>query len=527
MSADLDRGGSAFQDWTLDALGNWAGFTDQGDSQTRDHNAANETGAISGDLKWIDPTYDDAGNMTSGPAPGAETTEYKFVYDAWNRLVKVTDSAGTTTIAEYRYDGLGRRIAKLVPNGENWDRTDYHYNEAWQCLEQRYGQGRAKETVPDTPNVQYLWDVRYVDAPVLRWRSVSGTLDETLYYCNDANMNVTALIDPDSGEAVERYVYDAYGKATVCDEDWTPRQGNTSAYASEILYSGYRFDAETGLYQVRFRYYHPTLGRWMQRDPKGHVDGMGMYEYVQSCPPSKCDPTGESTARPLAPPLYFGLNGPQPGIPQPAPVMPPPPPRSSAGFTDARDICAFIITTEITLYGPNATQELAAQWKAAMQTAWPNTFTFEDTQTGGVCSVSFNFNIMAQPTSNYFFTAWGDHKIYVAPGKGDSYVSRSTGNGTWYAGKSDWVAAHEAGHLMGLHERYHEGFGSRVGGATGLWDRVTVPDTGWAGNIMAEFNGTVDAGNIKELVEKVIRPNGKVHCPCECQESEEPDFQVP
>jgi YD repeat-containing protein len=44
---------------------------------------------------------DDApGNMVSGPKPGAETTELKFVYDAWNRLVKVTDSAGTTTIAE-------------------------------------------------------------------------------------------------------------------------------------------------------------------------------------------------------------------------------------------------------------------------------------------------------------------------------------------------------------------------------------------------------------------------------------------
>ena len=35
----------------------------------------------------------------------------------------------STTVAEYRYDGLGRRIAKLVPNAgtpANWDRTASH-----------------------------------------------------------------------------------------------------------------------------------------------------------------------------------------------------------------------------------------------------------------------------------------------------------------------------------------------------------------------------------------------------------------
>ena len=123
-------------------------------------------------------------------------------------------------MAEYRYDGLGRRIAKLVPNGENWDRTDYHYSEAWQCLEQRYGQGQANETVPDRPNVKYLWDTRYIDAPVLRWRSVSGTLNELLYVCNDANMNVTALIDPATGEANlhwtgQRFDDEGYSGATL------------------------------------------------------------------------------------------------------------------------------------------------------------------------------------------------------------------------------------------------------------------------------------------------------------------------
>jgi len=61
-----------------------------------------------------------------------------MVYDAWNSVVKVTDNSDAA-IAEYRYDGRGCRIAKFILNVNNWDRTDYYYNESWQCLEERYG----------------------------------------------------------------------------------------------------------------------------------------------------------------------------------------------------------------------------------------------------------------------------------------------------------------------------------------------------------------------------------------------------
>jgi len=84
---------------------------------------------------------------------------------------------------------------------------------------------------------------------------------------------------------------------------------------NEVLYCGYRFDPETGLYCVRHRYYHPTLGRFIQRDPGAdagqplrtgnadgngeqlrpvgaYVDGMNVYQYVQSSPPLQSDPKG-------------------------------------------------------------------------------------------------------------------------------------------------------------------------------------------------------------------------------------------
>jgi RHS repeat-associated protein len=104
-----------------------------------------------------------------------------------------------------------------------------------------------------------------------------------LYYTTDANFNVTAVID-DSGNVVERYAYDAYGQVTVLDTDWTADADGASDVDNRTLYAGYHHDSETGLYHVRNRMYHPTLGRWVQRDPLGYVDGMSVYQYGLSVP---------------------------------------------------------------------------------------------------------------------------------------------------------------------------------------------------------------------------------------------------
>lgn len=40
--------------------------------------------------------------------------------------------------------------------------------------------------------------------------------------------------------------------------------------------------------------YHPPLGRWLQRDTLGYVDGMSPYEHVKSSAPRATDPMGQS-----------------------------------------------------------------------------------------------------------------------------------------------------------------------------------------------------------------------------------------
>jgi len=103
-------------------------------------------------------------------------------------------------------------------------------------------------------------------------------------------MNVTAMVNT-SGTVVERYGYDAYGKASIFDGSWSSRQ--SSSYDNEVLYCGYRYCAETGIYDVRYRFYHPRLGRWFIPDHIMHyADGLNLYEYVMGKVVDATDPLG-------------------------------------------------------------------------------------------------------------------------------------------------------------------------------------------------------------------------------------------
>jgi RHS repeat-associated protein len=69
----------------------------------------------------------------------------------------------------------------------------------------------------------------------------------------------------------------------------------TIAPDNPIGFCGYVFNTEIasgGLYTVRHRHYMPDIGRWLERDPAGFVDGANLYEYGMSSPPTRNDPLG-------------------------------------------------------------------------------------------------------------------------------------------------------------------------------------------------------------------------------------------
>jgi len=78
------------------------------------------------------------------------------------------------------------------------------------------------------PLEQYVWDGRYVHSPCLRWRDANtdGDLDEegdsVLYYTNDANFNVTALVAADGVAGHREALPPHHGVSASLDPEGVP-----------------------------------------------------------------------------------------------------------------------------------------------------------------------------------------------------------------------------------------------------------------------------------------------------------------
>jgi RHS repeat-associated protein len=116
----------------------------------------------------------------------------------------------------------------------------------------------------------------FVDHPISI--SIDGV---KYYYLYDGLGSVTELIDA-SENVVNTYRYTPFGDALVRNElVYNPHQ-----------FTGRQYDAESGLYHYRARAYSPDIGRFMQQDPAGMIDGANMYTYVGNNPVNRVDPSG-------------------------------------------------------------------------------------------------------------------------------------------------------------------------------------------------------------------------------------------
>jgi len=270
---------------------------------------AGQGGGGSGALP--EPEHDAAGNIVVMPDPNDWTKVYAAEYDAWNRLTQVSyatkQPGGTVTVglplAELRYDGLGRRIVYRATNTAGAQggvgALDYEYHDY-------YDGQRMAETRNGSDLVarQQVWGLDYIDELI----EISHNPDpadateqdcEDAYYAlHDAQYCVLGLVAPEvdgndnlTGQVlVERYEYTPYGERQVFtatgpgDDTLTqPVDHSQVTLAGATLnpfgHQGLHHDEATGLVYNRARMLHPGLGRFVQRDPLGYVDGMSVYGY--------------------------------------------------------------------------------------------------------------------------------------------------------------------------------------------------------------------------------------------------------
>jgi RHS repeat-associated protein len=175
------------------------------------------------------------------------------------------------------------------PDPTEWDTITYTYDPAGR---------RIKKNVVGSYIVKYVYDgghviAEYDDSGLLRKYIYGARVDEPVcmldvadnnkayYYHFDGLGSVVALSNS-NGDSCQSYEYSAYGQVAASDPN----------HPNPYMFTGRRFDIETGLYYYRARYYNPHIGRFMQADPVGYGAGMNWYLYCKNNPLAFVDPSG-------------------------------------------------------------------------------------------------------------------------------------------------------------------------------------------------------------------------------------------
>ena len=213
--------------------------------------------------QYTEFSYDADGNLL---ADG----DFTFTYDAANRL-KTASTNGVTLVANF-YDAKSRRVKKVTAEAT----TTFFYDD-WNLVEERvaYTNGAAS-------SIRYFWgkdlsgDLKGAGGVggLLYLMVASSSSQPELYIpCYDNNGNVTRYLDA-NGSTVAEYAYDAFGNAI-------DKSGPLADFFRHRFSTKY-LDSETGLYYYGYRFYHPFLMRWLNRDPLEEEGGMNLYGFCKN-----------------------------------------------------------------------------------------------------------------------------------------------------------------------------------------------------------------------------------------------------
>jgi RHS repeat-associated protein len=222
-------------------------------------------------------TYDENGNTTAWARYDEADALLEASYYAWddeNQLLSVQEAvAGTTSY--FSYDGDYQRVGKkdpIHPSYYDWDGLDVIVErDASGVMTDRHIHGPAPVAGIGTRLVSY----NYRDAP---WPLPD------LWYQRDAVGSTRLLTKDDTPPTVgAKYDVNAWGAYTRSEgsED-TPfvfcgKERRTDTPDADLIYFGRR-------------YYAPSLGRWLSRDPAKQT--LNWYTYCSNNPMNRVDPSG-------------------------------------------------------------------------------------------------------------------------------------------------------------------------------------------------------------------------------------------
>lgn len=245
----------------------------------------------------VDYTYDARGNRKS---KGSTT----YTYDSGNRLSSSTDGytyqydddgnlkkrlSGNTVVASYDYD-IDGNLTKVTLNPD-----DFLHKRVISFTYSSSGERVGRTDGSDTTKYVYVGNdlVQEIESDGTLKISYNPGIGQTVgadisrgstsFFLGD-HLGSTVGIVPD-GSTWNDLSYDAWGNQLY-------HLGTTNTAFGFAGAKGYYTDEGTGLMKLGCRYYDPTLGRFITKDPDH--DGWNWYAYCGNNPVNAVDPTGNT-----------------------------------------------------------------------------------------------------------------------------------------------------------------------------------------------------------------------------------------
>jgi RHS repeat-associated protein len=184
-----------------------------------------------------------------------------------------TAPSGSQLQLAFTYDYMGRRIQKLVSTNNGTyvgEYTNKYAYDAWNCLAILNPSLILSNT--------FLWGSDLSGS--LQGAGGVGGLIKVAYYgatttncfvAYDGNGNVSALVNAANGVTVANYDYGPFGELI--------RLSGPMAKLNPLRFSTKYDDDETDFLYYGYRYYNPSTGRWLSRDP---IEEKGFQVYSRS-----------------------------------------------------------------------------------------------------------------------------------------------------------------------------------------------------------------------------------------------------
>jgi RHS repeat-associated protein len=225
-------------------------------------------------------SYDADGNLTNDG-------RWIYTWDGENRLIQMTvnTNVGPQYQLTFAYDAKGRRIQKLMAtNGVALSTNNFLYD-GWNLI---------AETRPDNSLIRsYVWGTD-LSGTSQGAGGVGGLLEISYYGSSttncfpayDGNGNIMALVNAADGTVAANYDYAAFGEPI--------RITGAMARNNPFRFSTKYADDESDLLYYGYRFYKPSTGTWLNRDPFKERGGLNLYCFAANDPIEKIDFLGKN-----------------------------------------------------------------------------------------------------------------------------------------------------------------------------------------------------------------------------------------